>query len=301
MKRIISTIIMVCGILVANAQQDPHYTMYMYNMNIVNPAYAGTTESINVGVLGRQQWVGVKGAPSTYTANIHSPISNGLGAGLSIITDEIGPSKESNIYADLSYKFKVSEKGKLSFGFKFGATIFNLDSALQTTDTEGSLNVGFNEFFPNVGAGLYYYTDVYYFGLSTPNLLNSKHIDKSSGGESASESEHVFVTTGYVFQPEDYLKVKPSLLTKVVPGAPVSVDLSLNFLYQDRFELGFSHRWKDSWASIVNILVTDDLRIGYAYDHTLSNLGDFNRGSHEIMILYSFNLSSKQIKSPRFF
>ena len=282
----------------ALAQQDPHYTMYMYNMNIVNPAYAGSDETLNIGFLHREQWVGITGAPSTFTANIHSPVGKGVGAGFSVIQDQIGPTSETNMYADVSYTFPVSDTGKMSLGLKAGGTLFNLDSGLSVTDLGEILNSGLSQFFPNLGAGAFYHTQKFYAGVSLPNILNAKHVDDN--GE-ASEVEHVFVTTGYVFEPEDYLKIKPSFLSKIAPGAPVSFDVSLNFLLQEVFEIGVSHRLDDSWAGMANYRVSRHLRIGYAYDYTVSPLNNFNNGSHEIMVLYQVDLSKRELKSPRFF
>lgn len=287
------------------SQQDPHYTMYMYNMNIVNPAYAGSTKHLNISVLGREQWVGITGSPSTYTANIHSSIGKGFGMGLSLITDKIGPQSENSLFADFSYTIPVSRTGKLSFGLKLGGALFSL-SRVSARDGEVALNQGLNEFFPNAGAGVFYHTNVFYFGFSAPNVINAKHLnDKVKSNtdiiSKAEEIEHYFITSGYVFDVNNYIKIKPSTMFKVVAGSPISIDLSLNFLFHDRFEVGVSNRLDDSWAGTFNFLATDAIRLGYAYDYTTSELNEFSRGSHEFFILYRIPLSARKIKSPRFF
>jgi len=287
-------------VIKAYSQQDPHYTMYMYNMNIVNPAYAGSTEDLNISVLGREQWVGIEGAPSTYTANIHSRVGHRLGLGASFITDKIGPVSENSFFVDLSYALPVSETGDLSFGLKLGGSVFSIDN-LNGNESEANrgLEGSFTELFPNIGAGILYHTHKFYAGISVPNFLNAKHI--GNGSRLAEEVEHIFVTSGYVFDVLDYLKLKPSTLLKLAAGAPASIDLSLNFLFYEKFELGVSHRLEDSWAGTVNFLATDAIRIGYAYDKTISDLSSFNTGSHEFFILYRIPLTLKNIKSPRFF
>lgn len=295
-------ILLVLGIVLsvkAFAQQDPQYTMYMYNMNIVNPAYAGSGEDLNIGLLGREQWVGIKGAPSTYTANFHSAIGKGVGLGISFINDKIGPVGDTSGFIDISYMIPVSEKGKLSFGVKAGGSMFSIDRISESND-QTDLNQGVTEFFPNIGAGLFYHTEIFYLGLSSPNFIRAKHIDRDNSAK-ASEIEHYFLTSGYVFNTTDYLKIKPSTMVKLAAGAPISIDLSLNALFHDRFEVGVSHRLEDSWAGTFNFLLTDKLRLGYAYDHTISELNQFSRGSHEFMILYRLPLSLRNIKSPRFF
>ena len=283
-------------------QQDPQYTHYMYNMNVVNPAYAGSRETLSIGFLGRTQWVGIDGAPQTLTANIHAPVGRNLGVGLSVIVDEIGPVKEQNIFADVSYTITTSEKGKLAFGLKGGLSFFNGDLTSLTTVQDGDplLDADLTEMFPNVGAGVYYYTDRFYVGASVPNILESEHFDDSKNSK-ASEKMHGFLTAGYVFDINEDLAFKPALMLKAVPGSPLSVDITGNFLIDDRFEVGLAYRFDDSIDGLVSFLVSDDFRIGYSYDYTLTQLGDYNSGSHEIFLQYDVNLSQKNLKSPRFF
>ena len=286
-------------------QQDPQYTHYMYNMNVVNPAYAGSRETLSVGVLYRTQWVGIDGAPKTLTANIHAPIGKNLGLGLSVIADKIGPVKEQNAYADLSYTIKTSETGKLAFGLKGGVTFFNGDlNTILTPDgqigADPLLDEDVKKTFPNIGAGLYYYTDKFYLGASLPNILERPHFENLSNAV-ASEKMHGFLTAGYVFELSDNLDFKPAAILKATSGSPLSVDITGNFLINKRFELGLAYRFDDSIDGLISFLATDDLRIGYSYDYTLTKLQEFNSGSHEIFLQYDLNLSRKDLKSPRFF
>ena len=279
-------------------QQDPQYTQYMYNMNILNPAYAGSKGIPSIGLLGRTQWVGVEGAPKTVTLSAHAPVGNAVGLGLSVIHDEIGPVKEDNVYADFSYTIFTSEEGRLAFGLKAGVTFMDVRELI-TVDPD-PLNIPIHQTSPNFGAGIYYYTNKWYLGLSAPNFLETKHLEKEGGIVStASEKMHYFLTSGYVFDIADNLKLKPSTMIKATAGAPLSVDLSLNLLVDERVELGLSHRFDDSISGMIGFQVNDDFRVGYAYDYTTSKFGDFNSGSHEIMLLFDFNI--KKIKSPRFF
>lgn len=288
----------------SRAQQDPQYTQYMYNMSVVNPAYAGSKEALSIGLLGRKQWVGTTGAPSTYTASIHSPVGGGLGLGLSLISDSEGPVNETNAYADVSYTIRTSDESKLAFGLKAGFTFqkIGLLSLTQVDPNDPLFQENVNETYPNIGAGLYYYTDDYYLGLSVPNFLQSRHFDKGDGIiSSASENMHAFFTGGYVFEVSESVKLKPSFMSKFAKGAPLSVDVSLNMLLNEKFELGTSYRWDDSVSAMVSFLVNDSLRLGYAYDYTLSNLGQFNSGSHEIILLFDFKFNNNSVRSPRFF
>lgn len=285
-------------------QQDPHYTHYMYNMNVVNPAYAGSRETLSIGLLGRTQWTGLNGAPETLTFSAHSPLNRNVGWGLSAISEENGPVKEQNIYADFSYTIKTSEEGKLAFGLKGGVTLKNIGlfslTTVQTSDP--AFNDNINSTNPNFGAGAFYYTDNFYAGLSVPNMLEVSHIKSKNGKISeVSEKMHYFITSGYVFDLTSNLKFKPSTMIKAVSGAPLSVDLSANFLFNEKLELGASYRLDDSVSGLVTFQIARGFRMGYAYDYTISNLGDYNDGSHEAFLLWDIFSSEKNIKSPRFF
>jgi type IX secretion system PorP/SprF family membrane protein len=315
MKRIqlflVILVLIITSSIASFGQQDPQYTHYMYNMNVVNPAYAGSRETLSVGLLGRTQWVGIDGAPQTVTANVHAPVGRNLGVGLSIIADKIGPVQEQNVYADVSYTIDTSEEGRLAFGLKGGFTFLDIDlinlllpDGTRGTElaADGMFNENGKETLPNVGAGVYYYTDKFYIGASVPNILETDHFEKDNGRVSkATEKMHGFLTAGYIFEISDNVDFKPSTMLKAVSGSPLSVDLTGNFLINDRFELGLGYRFDDSINGLVSFLVTDDLRVGYSYDYTLSNLGEYNSGSHEIFLQYDVNLSRKNLKSPRFF
>lgn len=308
MKKI--TIFLVLGFLVfitdTFAQQDPQYTQYMYNMNVVNPAYAGSRGTLSLGLLGRTQWTGVDGAPQTVTFDVHAPIGRKLGMGFSVIADEIGPVKEQNIYVDLSYTLTTSEEGRLAFGLKGGITLQDIDllSIILPQDPNDPLfDDNVNETYPNFGAGVYYYTDKFYVGFSVPNILKTTHFEKSGSTiTKASEEMHYFLTSGYVFDLSSTLKFKPSVMVKGVSGAPVSFDVNANFLMYDRLELGASYRYDDALSGLINFAVTPDFRIGYAYDYTISDFSNTNtNGSHELILLYDIDFSKKNLKSPRFF
>lgn len=273
-------------------QQNPHYTQYMYNMNIVNPAYAGYKGALVLSVLGRTQWVGIEEAPRTFTFNAQAPIGKNLGMGLSIIADKIGPLSEQNVYGDFSYTVQVNDEAKLAFGLKAGVTF--LSAPLSFLNTVDSGDIAFrnnlNRTTPNFGVGLYYSTDKYYLGLSAPNLLETVHFERGNGIVSkALEEIHYFFTAGYVFQMSDEIKFKPSFLAKAVSGAPISVEYSANVLFQENIEFGLSYRYDDSFSAIFSLNVSDQLRMGYAYDHTFTNLGNFNSGSHEVLMTFTFS------------
>ena len=291
-----------------NAQQDPMYTQYMYNMSVINPAYAIDDLGIlRVGGLYRNQWAGMEGAPETANFFAHTGLTDRLEAGISIVHDEIGDIvKENNLYADVAYVLPLSETSKLSFGVKAGVTFFDADlTRLQTNDPNDPAMQNLNEVFPNFGVGAYWFGENYYLGLSAPNVFTAKHLENETGlARLGEENIHYFLTGGYVFELSDNFKLKPAFMVRGVQGAPLSVDVTANVLMYNRFEVGAAYRFDETVSGLVNFRVTPELRIGYAYDYTTGNLSDFNDGTHEIMVLFDLDLlglSKGYNVSPRFF
>jgi len=288
-----------------NAQQDPQYTQYMYNMNIINPAYTGSTEGLAVGALYRSQWVGLDGGPETFTFNIHSPVGKRVGLGLSVISDQIGPVKETNAYVDFSYTIPVGTVTKLAFGVKGGFTFHDIgiaESQITLIDQGDPFFANaINETTPNIGAGAYFYKpSKYYISVSIPNILNGVHLD-ANGTKIGSESEHFFAAAGYVFDLSENFKLKPHTLIKYAFDAPVSYDINANVFMFDVVEVGVGYRLEDSFSGMVNFQVMDNLRIGYAYDAIQSDLDIVTSSSHEIFINFDLNFSTKVSRSPRYF
>ncbi|KGK28674.1 type IX secretion system membrane protein PorP/SprF, partial [Cellulophaga sp. E6(2014)] len=240
-KYLIIALFVFAGTTTLSAQQDAQYTQYMYNTISVNPAYAGSRGVLSIAALHRSQWVGLDGAPTTQTLNLHTPVSRRVGLGLSIVNDEIGNGTNQDTYFDaaFSYTIPTSEEGKLSFGLKAGGHFLNIDfSKLRNYGAESNLPNVDNKFSPNFGAGVYYHTDNFYSGLSVPNFLQTEHFD-SAGTDSSSflaeERLNIYFITGYVFDLNPNLKFKPAGLVKAVKGAPLQIDVSANFLINDKF------------------------------------------------------------------
>lgn len=286
-----------------SAQQDPQYTQYMYNMNVINPAYAGVSEGLSIGALYRSQWVGLDGGPETFTFNIHSPVGKQLALGLSVISDKIGPVEETNAYVDVSYTVPVGMETRLAFGVKGGFTFHNIGlvdlTLVDPNDPFFAQNI--NETTPNIGAGVYFYKpNKYYISASVPNILNGVHLD-ANGTKIGSETEHFFAAAGYVFDLSNNFKLKPHALLKYATDAPISYDLNANLFMYDLVEVGVGYRLDDSFSGMVNFQVMDNLRIGYAYDAIQSDLDIVTNSSHEVFINFDFNFSSKVSRSPRYF
>ena len=305
-KFISLVLVFLSGIIYA--QQDAQYTQYMYNTTVVNPAYAGSRETLSIFGLHRAQWVGLEGAPSTNNISINSPIGRNVGLGLTVVNDKIGPADENNIAVDFSYSIAVSENYKLSFGLKGSANILNVDftklNIYNPADPRFQDNIS-NRFSPNVGAGIYLHSENSYLGLSAPYLLESKHFDGTANNSAttfvASEKKHYYLIAGHVFDVNDNLQFKPSLLTKMVQGAPLQVDLSGNFLINKKFNAGLAYRLSASFSALAGFQINDSWFIGYAYDRETTNLANYNSGSHELFLRFELVKRNVKIISPRFF
>lgn len=313
-KSLFVTVFMLFSVVVGlYAQQDAQYTQYMYNTMSVNPAYAGSRGQLSIAALYRSQWVGLDGAPKSQTLNLHSPIRNSrLGYGISIINDNIGDGvvQETQFDAVLSYTVDVSLEGKLSFGLKAGGHLLNLDFVgLRNFDDEivQGDNID-NKFSPNFGVGVYYHTNKFYAGLSAPNLIETQHFDNSQRDANSveflsTERINFYLITGYVLDLNNNFKFKPALLTKVVGGAPLQVDVSGTFLFNDVFSFGAAYRWDAAVSGLIGFQINDQLMVGLAYDRETTELGgtQFNDGSFEVFLRFELMRSFRRMVSPRFF
>lgn len=257
---------------------------------------------MSIFALHRTQWVGLDGAPVTNVGSINTPLNNSkLGLGVSFINDKIGPTNETTISADLSYSIQVSANYKLALGLKGTANLLNLDpSRLDPVTADPTLQNFNNKFSPNIGSGLYLHSDKAYLGLSVPNFIESNRYDDN---EVAIFRERInyYLIGGYVFDLNNSVKFKPAFLSKLVTGAPLQVDVSGNFMFNEKFVVGLAYRWSAAVSAMVGFQVSEGMYIGYGFDNETTNLKNYNRGSHEIFIRYDIFKNNGKIVAPRFF
>ena len=301
---IIAIVLFSCTVTVSVAQQLPQFTQYMFNTISVNPAYAGSREALSIVGLHRSQWVGFDGGPTTQTLSIHTPLRNDrIGLGLSFIKDDLGPENFSYLYTDFSYAIPTGQNGKLAFGIKGGFTQYSLDPDFRASESNDQLIYGIEDrWSPNIGLGVYWTTNRWYLGLSTPRVLKTDR-NREQGYEALERLSYYF-TGGYVFDLSQNLKFKPSYLIKATNGAPLSYDLTANFLFNEKFWLGASYRINESAGAIggfADFQISRQLRIGYAYEKPISDISRYSNGTHELMLIYEFKFLSSKLKSPRYF
>ncbi len=286
----------------AMAQQQIQYTQYMYMPSLINPAYVGLDQVMKISLLHRSQWVGVAGAPVTQTLVISTPLGEKMGLGFNLIQDKTGPAKETNASLDFAYGLQLNDRElKLSFGMKAGLQLLNVDySKLTTQDpNDPSINENINSrITPNIGVGLYLYNSDWYVGISTPNLLSTKHYN-SVAVSTVSSTTHLYLTGGMTFDLKENIKFKPAFLLKSVTGAPISLDVSLNVLFNNKFTTGLSYNYKNSVSGLVDFKVSNSLSIGYGYTADTSDISYFSGGSHEVLLRYYFNKLFTNVKQPR--
>jgi len=285
------------------AQQLPQFTQYMFNTVSINPAYAGSRETLSIVGLHRTQWAGLEGGPTTQTLSIHSPLRNEkVGIGLSFINDELGYQNFSYLYGDFSYTIQTGANTKLAFGLKAGFTSYSLDPEFQASEALDPLISGYEDRWePNIGAGVYWHSERWYVGLSSPRILSTKYAEE--GSYKAVERQSYYLTGGYVFDLSENIKFKPAALLKATNGAPLSFDVTANFLFSEVFWIGAAYRVNESAGALgglADFQISKQLRIGYAYEYPISDLRPYTSGTHEVLLMFElFNV--KRVKSPRYF
>ena len=303
----------------AYSQKEPQYTQYMYNIGSFNPAYVGTVENPEFSGLYRAQWIDIPGAPRTFRFGANLPFKNEkVGLGINIVNDELGPATQT--YADISYSYQimVTDETKLSFGIDAGGSFLNVDFSKGTFENPGE-NLSqemLSKFYPTVGAGAFLYSEDWYLGASVPNFLTEGVYNDEIASVVEDKLQFNFIG-GYVFELSDNLKFKPAFLVNTISGSPVNVNLSSNFLISDVVTAGVSYRLDNAFSGLAGFQISNNLFAGYSYDYNTNLLGDFNSGSHEIILKFYLGRKGpskskgssdnnakgkpKQVDSPRFF
>jgi len=306
-KKLIVIILITCAAQTALAQQEAMYTQYMFNMLALNPAYAGSRNVTSATALYRDQWVGMQGAPKTATFTIDAPFDDKkVGLGLQVFNDKIGITNTTGAFASYAYRIRFN-RGTLSFGIQAGASQYLADFTGVALNSGGygdnAFSQNINKVLIDLGTGIYYNSDRFFIGISSPQLLNNKLSDLNAQATNsfAGQQLHLFLATGYVFPMGTDLNFKPSVLFKGVKGAPLEADINATLWIKDVIAFGALYRTEASAAGMIELQVSSQLRLGYCYDVSTTRLAQYNSGSHELMLRYEFGYQKGKILSPRYF
>lgn len=305
MKKIAILLLFTTMALTVRAQQDALYSQYMFNQLVINPAYAGCRDVLSLTAVNRHQWVGIDGAPKTLSVTLDSPLRNEkIGLGLYVYRDKLGPVEDVGAMANYSYRIRMG-RGKLSFGLQVGVKHKDINWAeVEVEETSDVFYYG-NErtrLLPDANFGVYYYTNRYYFGLSSKHLMQKEFSYHREDGQSVYGKllRHFYGMAGVAIPMTDHITFRPSTLIKYVANAPMQVDVNASFLFNDVFWVGASYRTQRALVLITEICLSEKLRLGYSYDFYMNELEGYNRGSHEIMLRYDINWDGRML-TPRYF
>ena len=298
---ILACLFVLCTVL-GYAQLEPQYTQYMYNIGSFNPAYVGSVEKAEISALYRAQWIDIDGAPRTLRFGANIPFSNGKnGMGINVVSDQLGPTSQTFFDVAYSYQVNVSSDTYLSFGIDAGGGILDIDFTKGNFEnTEPLLNTTtvFNKFYPTVGAGMFLYAEDWYLGASVPNFLTG--VTKDEEVESFfNDRIQVNFIGGVVFELGDNLKFKPAFLASYFEGLPFRFDLSANFLINDIFTAGVGYRVNNAVSGLAGFQISSGLFLGYSYDYNTTSLGQYNSGSHEIILKFFLGEGGNRVRSDK--
>lgn len=289
-----------------SAQQEVQNSFYMFNSSILNPAYAGSRDALSVVLDARSQWTGWKGAPRTNSFIMHTPLMNeSIGVGLNVVNDIIGPTNKTAVFGDFAYRIRLNKANdRLCFGIRAGADLIrnNLGS-LAVNDAQDPLvvnNTNFNSNTFNTGAGVYYYGQRFFVGLTAPKVIPSK-LTKDANFAASTQVLHYYLIAGYVVKLNSLWDLKPGFALKYTQNAPLSIDANLSALFNEKIWFGVMYRHGAAAGANIAYNFTKQLRVGYAYDYSINNMGKYSPSTHEVIIGYDFLSNQKALKSPRYF
>lgn len=295
MRKSIITIITITFTLLINTkalgQQDPNFTLYNFNMNIINPAFAGIKDSPELNLVYRNQFIGIEDSPRTISLSYSTPLGKNLGIGVSFINDQVFVLTQNDVAIDISYKLKISEESNLYFGLKTGGGFTNIDLtkvSIPTTDALFSQNQSF--FNPHIGAGLNFESTRFYISISTPNFLRGERYEKQGNVPAAAvDKAHFYLGGGYHFELSKSLLLTPMFMMRTVEGAPTSYDVGASLEMNQKFTVGTNMRVDETVSLYGLIKVVDKIKLGFAYDITTSDVNFVNdNGSLELILKYQF-------------
>lgn len=297
-----AVIILILISLIARSQQQATYAQYMFNGVAINPAYAGTHEALSVSALARFQNVGLNGSPNTQSLSIHSPLPNErVAVGFLVVHDKIGIIGQTGVNGVYVYRLPMPNGAKLSMGIQAGFSTYRASySQLELYQPDVLFSEDVMQTRPNIGAGLFYSTDLFYLGLSMPHIVNNV-FSRGTNFRTVYQSVPVIVTGGYVVSLHEMIRLKPNFMFKFADNRPVEFEINANMLFDEVLWAGLSYRFSNAVTLITEVQATDQIRVGYSYTLNTGAVRSAEIGSHELLINYRFKFNMKGIVTPRYF
>lgn len=306
MRTPVILIFMLCSVLGLNAQQDPLYSMYMFNHMAINPAYSGSLDQIQAIGQSRRQWLSFPGAPQTSCFALNGPLKKeNMGLGFSFINDRMGVMKTNAFMASYAYQIRFN-RSRLSFGLQTGVRNFSIPlSEIKLSpgnEFDNSFADNVSQWNLNFGTGAFWYGDNWYAGFSIPHIHNTLlGKQQISTVYDARLRTHYFLTGGYVIRLNPTFRLKPSVLIKNVTGAPLQIDLNANYYWLDLAGIGVSYRNGSALAALAEVQVNKNIRVGYSFDQAINGLNGYSGGSHELLVRWDFGFNKNKTVTPRYF
>lgn len=284
------------------AQQETQVTQYLDNMLYYNPAYAGSSDQLSLGLISRVKWAGIDGAPKTQFLTANTPTKyKSLGVGFSILNDVVGPLRQNWVNIDASYALRFEGlPGKIYLGMKGGLNFVNAELSSLSLENQGDPSFAMNysnKILPNVGAGVYYRSEKYFAGFSIPRMVNNSDKDQLS----FQDQRHVYLSGGTIIEFDRMWKFRPSALLKWTSNAPLQFDLTSTVIVYDQFFFGLNYRIQDSFGFFAQFLMRNSFRVGYAYDFATTSMIRGSHGAHELLLTYDFYFRKGQVTGARLF
>ena len=272
----------------------PNYLLYRYNMNLINPAYAGANGAGALNLGFRKQAMDLEDEPVTQMASYSQSFGENVGLGLSLVNDKVFVSKQTDVAVDFSYKLQMAPTTNLYLGLKAGFSMYNIDFNSLGLNNDPLFGENVSTSSPLVGVGAYLKGSRYYVHLSSPNLLLSEVQKPTLGAgqvevEGVSEKLHLYIGGGYRFKVSNDLDLTPAVFSRIVSDETALIDLSVTADISNNLELGLSHRLNSSFIGSFLLKVTDKTHFGYAYEATISELNTVATGTHEFIVRFNFN------------
>lgn len=301
MKRILNVACLLLLTFSLRAQNDPQYSQYLFNKLVINPAYAGSTGELSLRLMSRWQWVGFQNAPKTQTASFHMPTADlRHGVGINFVMDRLGHTRSRLFNVNYAYRIPIGS-GHLGIGLNMGFKQFSLLLGDLTEEVFDPVFAYQDQHLMTfvAGSGLYYQNEFFYAGASMPNIMPGK-LEKiyAIPGSVSKLPKSVYLMGGAAIPVGEAVKLRPSMMLRVTPRLPIGLDLGLGAMFKDRIFVGSIWRPGNSLVMQLQTFITPKLQLGYSYDLTLKEIGQYTSGSHEVMLGLDLNVHRADNASP---